>query len=216
MLRKKWNLNGRNWKKVLMILLFFVFTVIFDCLKKKIHEIDFDLVIPIGQQHIDLFNKHKKFYNKYLNHKNIIIISQSNTELLFEKDSSTFFINEDNLVPEAKSKKFLKEKRNITTDRVIWYKQQFVKMSYARICKKEYYLIWDCDTIPIKFIQMFEKNKPIFDMRTTKIISYFKTLNKIIPGLNYPNLSFVTEHQMIKTKCHIKIYININIFLKYI
>lgn len=201
MIRKKYNLNKRNWKKIILIQLFFVLTNIFYYLNnKKYNNIDFDLVIPIGQNHINLFNKHKKFYDKYLSHKNIIIISQSNTELLLEKDSSIIFINEDTLISKAKINKFLKEKRNITTNRVGWYKQQFVKMLYARICKKEYYLIWDCDTIPIKSIQMFEKKKPFFDMRILKLFPYFRTLNKIIPGLKYSNLSFVTEHQMIKTK----------------
>lgn len=37
-------------------------------------------------------------------------------------------------------------------------------------------------------------------MRTLIMVPYFITLNKIIPGLKHPNLSFVTEHQMIKTE----------------
>ena len=129
-----------------------------------------------------------------------IIIAKSDDFHLFEKDESVILIDEDTLVPKEQINKFLKEKRSITTPRDIWYEQQFLKMSYARICKKEYYLIWDSDTVPIKPIQMFENNKPFFDMITHYHPPYFKTLNLILPGLKLANLSFVSEHIMVKTE----------------
>ena len=55
-------------------------------------------------------------------------------------------------------------------------------MSYSRICQKEYYLLWDSDTIPIKPIKMFEKRNPIFDMQNDYylhmlIINFQKFIN---------------------------------------
>ena len=193
----------RIWKNILVISLFSIYVIIVYYLNNDnsdIDKIDFDLVLPIGQQHADLFNHHKKFYNKYLNHKNIIIISKSDNFHLFEKDESVILIDEDTLLQKEQINKFLKEKRSITTQRDFWYEQQFLKMSYARICKKEYYLIWDSDTVPIKSIQMFENSKPFFDMITHYHHPYFKTLNLILPGLKLANLSFISEHIMVKTE----------------
>ena len=94
---------------------------------------------------------------------------------------------------------FLKEKRNITIYHAGWYEQQFLKMSYSKICKKNYYLIWDADTVPIKYIRMFKNDKPIFDMKTEHHIPYFNTMNRLIPGMNFANRSYISEHMLIKT-----------------
>ena len=89
--------------------------------------------------------------------------------------------------------------KNITTSRDGWYEQQFLKMGYSRICKKNYYLIWDVDTIPIKHFNLFENNHPFFDMKTEHHIPYFNTINRLIPGLKFANYSYISEHMVIKT-----------------
>ena len=73
-------------------------------------------------------------------------------------------------------------------------------MSYSRICQKEYYLLWDSDTIPIKPIKMFEKRNPIFDMQNDYYLPYFITLERIIPGLKFSRFSYISEHMLIKTE----------------
>ena len=45
-----------------------------------------------------------------------------------------------------------------------WYYQQFLKMQYAFMCKDEYYMAWDGDTIPCRIVQMFsEDGHPYMD-----------------------------------------------------
>ena len=46
-----------------------------------------------------------------------------------------------------------------------WYYQQFLKMQYAFVCRDEYYMVWDGDTIPCKKITMFqeESGKPYLE-----------------------------------------------------
>ena len=73
-------------------------------------------------------------------------------------------------------------------------------MAYSRICKNEYYLIWDADTIPIKSIQLFKNNHPFFDMKTEHHIPYFQTIKRLLPDLKFSNKSYISEHQMIKTE----------------
>jgi len=51
--------------------------------------------------------------------------------------------------------KELKKELSGNVKRTGWYFQQFLKLGYARICKDDYYLIWDGDTIPINKIDFF-------------------------------------------------------------
>lgn len=45
--------------------------------------------------------------------------------------------------------------RELPRGLVGWYYQQFLKLQYARMCKDEYYMSWDGDTVPCKNFSMF-------------------------------------------------------------
>jgi hypothetical protein len=84
-----------------------------------------------------------------------------------------------------------------------WYYQQFLKMQYAQVCKDEYYMVWDGDTIPCKKINMFqeESGKPYLDMKHEYHAEYFETLGKIMPGFRKViERSFISEHMLIKVE----------------
>lgn len=187
-------------KNIFIIILFLAYIIIkyynilfFD------YEKEYDLVISSSYSDIHLFFKHLKFYKKYLNYSDIILIAPSNSSYLFFNDTSFLFIPEESLLPKKKINDFLLKMRLTTTKRNGWYLQQFLKMAYSRICKKEYYLIFDIDTIPIKHIKMFKNNKPYFDMKTEHNIPYFITMNRLISGLKFAKRSYISEHMIIKT-----------------
>ena len=161
---------------------------------------EFELVIPCSLPDTKLFFKHKKYYEKYINYSNIVLIGQSKISKLIVNETSISFIQEDSLVPKQKINEFLLKMRNISTDRDGWYEQQFLKMAYSIICKKDYYLIWDVDTIPIKPFKIFKKNRPFFDMKTEHHTPYFNTIEKLIPGLKFRGKSYISEHMIIKTE----------------
>ena len=102
----------------------------------------------------------------------------------YKKDSIIIF-NENLLLPKNNLIKLFINYGINNTCRVGWYEQQFLKMEYSKICKNDYYLIWDSDTIPIKPVKMFDNNKPIFDMKKEHHSPYFITLDKLIPNLNF-------------------------------
>lgn len=82
-----------------------------------------------------------------------------------------------------------------------WYYQQFLKMQYSRICQKEYYLVWDGDTIPCKKFSMFREQDdiPYLDMKREFHEQYFETLGKLFPGMHKClKKSFISEHMLIK------------------
>ena len=159
-------------------------------LSKNIY--DYDLVIPITVSSINTFLSHKKFFNKFLNYSNIVLIGKKDIDTTIVDDNSIEYIPEDNLISKQKINEFLLKNRNIETNRDGWYEQQFLKMAHSRICKKEYYLVWDSDTIPIKPIKMFEDDHPIFDMKIEHNLPYFNTMDRLIPGLNFSNMSFIS------------------------
>lgn len=161
---------------------------------------EYDLIIPCNFLDTQIFLRHLKFYKKFLHHINIIFLTPSNSNGLNSIDNSISFINEDTLVQKEKINEFLWKMRSISTRRVGWYEQQFLKMAYSKICRKEYYLVWDFDTIPIKSIKMFENGHPFFDMKSAHHIPYFTTIERLIPGLIFSNQTYISEHMMIRTE----------------
>ena len=82
-----------------------------------------------------------------------------------------------------------------------WYYQQFLKMQYAYICKDEYYMVWDGDTVPCRKISMFspETGQPYLDLKHEYHPEYFGTLSKILPGFRKViERSFISEHMLMK------------------
>ena len=193
-----------NFFKSFIFTFFFIFLIFihyFSGFNKFVNKnTEYELVIPCSITDAKLFFSHKKFFEKFINYSNIVLIGDSIITELILNETSISFIHEDSLVPKKKINDFLLKMRNISTDRIGWYEQQFLKMAYSKICKKDYYLIWDMDTIPIKSYKAFEKNHPFFDMKTEHHIPYFKTIEKLIPGLKFMDRSYISEHMIIKTE----------------
>jgi GT2 family glycosyltransferase len=82
-----------------------------------------------------------------------------------------------------------------------WYYQQFLKMQYSSVCKDEYYMVWDGDTVPCRKISMFSKEtgQPYLDLKHEYHPEYFETLGKLLPGFGKViERSFISEHMLIK------------------
>lgn len=114
------------------------------------------------------------------------------------------FIHEDTILPFEKVEKIMKNVlRTESVARGItgWYYQQFLKMQYCFLCRDEYYLVWDGDTIPCKPFQMFheEEEIPFFDLKREYHEEYFVTIGKLFPGMHKCiESSFISEHMLIK------------------
>ena len=129
-----------------------------------------------------------------------MIIIAPNTSNISIPNISSSIINEDFLVPNDEIIKIFNIRGINETNRIGWYEQQFLKMSYSLICKKEYYLIWDADTIPIKKVNMFENRYPIFDIKSEHHQPYFITIGHLLPNLRFSKFSYISEHMIIKTE----------------
>ena len=196
----------RTIKKFISIflnILFFVF-ISYDSFKKESFENDldfikYDIVIPLSYKDAKNIVKLENLLRKFINFTNIIIISSNYSNTLTEKNSIKVINEDELLLKENIVNIFIKLGIN-NTERVGWYEQQFLKMSYSKICENEYYLLWDSDTFPIKPVKMFENGFPIFDLKNEFNRPYFTTLNRLIPDLKFSKFSYISEHMIIKTE----------------
>ena len=161
--------------------------------------IKYDVVIPININDSKKFLQQTKHLKKFLDFDKMIIIAPNNSKIIYE-NLSDIFINEEELIPKQKLIEIFNKRGINKTDRIGWYEQQFLKMSYSTICKKEYYLLWDADTIPIKTIKMFDNGRPIFDIKNEYHHPYFITMNNLLKDLHFSKFSYISEHMIIKTE----------------
>lgn len=137
--------------------------------------------------------------------KIVFIGSRKVQELIQQSDveGQVGFFDEDELIPFADVHQIMKEL--LQTDELPrgvtgWYYQQFLKMQYAFVCKEEYYLIWDGDTVPCKPFSMFrEDGLPYLDLKQEYHEEYFHTIENLFPGMRKSIAkSFISEHMLIR------------------
>ena len=129
------------------------------------------------------------------------------TDSTAKPDNRITFINENDIIPFKNVHSVIAEKmaplldgRELPRGITGWYYQQFLKMEYSSICKDEYYMSWDGDTVPCKCFSMFkEDGKPFLDLKHEYNELYFTTMGRLIPGLKkFIDASFISEHMLFK------------------
>lgn len=114
------------------------------------------------------------------------------------------FINEDEILPFASVHAVMQDvlqREDVPRGVTGWYYQQFLKMQYSLICKDDYYLVWDGDTIPCKPFTMFHEDgvTPFLDLKREYHEEYFVTMGKLLPGMHKCiEPSFISEHMLMK------------------
>jgi hypothetical protein len=202
--KDKNKINIKSIPKKSLLLLNILISAIY-LLLKNINEIiiydtiKYDIVIPLNINDTKTFIQQLDILKKYLYFDKMVIISKNNPKIINE-NISTIFINEEQLIQRENLISIFNKLGINETGRVNWYLQQFLKMSYSRICKNEYYLLWDSDTIPIRHINMFDNGHPLFDMKDEHHSPYFVTLQRLIPNLYFSKQSYISEHMIIKTE----------------
>ena len=141
-----------------------------------------------------------------INPYKIVVIANIAAKETIEKIKGIEFLDEDSLIENLTLSKIrnIMENKIGTSERSGWYFQQFLKIAYAYKCQREYYLIWDSDTIPLNKIIFWNNNgKCLFTMKTEYHVPYFETINKLFCGkiTKSINKSFIAEHMMINKDC---------------
>jgi hypothetical protein len=83
-----------------------------------------------------------------------------------------------------------------------WYMQQLVKLGFAFHGDPDgYYLIWDCDTIPLRSLDFFTADdRPIYTLADEKHAPYFQTYERLLGTPPPWQGSFISQHMIVKRK----------------
>lgn len=154
--------------------------------------------LPIIKRNIPLIKKNISGIN------NLYIISDNRNfkyfSSSFKKKYDVCFIDEnqliDGLTRERVKKLVVSQFGN--TQKAGWYLQQFLKLSFSlSLYAKDYYLVWDSDTIPVRPLNFFDdKGRTLFTIKEEYHKPYFDTMQKIL-GISKTNEgSFIAEHML--------------------
>lgn len=172
----------------------------------------FEVVIPIIKADVDRVLITMPYILKNLPVKRLVIVASEEVRQCLPDDPRIKFINEDQMETGMNAKYIKNLIKQIAEDDTIegwyankifgWYFQQFLKMSYAKICEEEAYLVWDADTIPLVPISFYDQgnNKYIFTLKSEYNKPYFETMKKIItpPLEKLQKESFIAEHMIFR------------------
>lgn len=167
--------------------------------------IDYDIIICVGWNDITVVKKTVKYVRKNLQGNKIFLIVNS---FYFKYFASSFLneygvelIDEDQLIPGVSYKQnrsFVDEKRPGFPPG--WYFQQFLKMGFAQSkYARDYYLIWDADTLPLSKLEFEKDGRLLFTQKKEYHEEYFITMEKLIGLKKLKDYSFIAEHMLIKT-----------------
>lgn len=178
-------------------------------------EQKYDVIIPTISR--DFIRNRFNYYKicQYLPAKKLVFIGpediyelvneyKNNNKYYYGDIAKVEYVNENDIVPYKQIQESLCgriEREGYTIPKELnigWYYQQFLKMSYSTICKDEYYISWDSDTIPLKKVKMFsEDNNPLFDIKREYNPAYFRTMLKLFNGMGkIIEGSFISEHMI--------------------
>ncbi|MCR4922713.1 MAG: DUF6492 family protein [Lachnospiraceae bacterium] len=167
---------------------------------------NYDVLIVITLADYDRVKRNYKRLSENIPGRRIIFIGSREVGERVREDniSERFdFIDENDLIPYENVERVMKEilkVDEIPRGMVGWYYQQFLKMSYSDICRDDYYMTWDGDTIPCRSFSMFDKDgTPFFDLKQEYCENYFITLGRLFPGMKKCiDKSFISEHMLMK------------------
>jgi len=167
-----------------------------------------DVIIPLIEKDIDKINIVIDNLRKFLNIKNIFIVTAKKKFSKLSFLSKVKLIDEDKVIPWITLSYIINffRKKWFSWKRAWWYFQQFLKMyiSYNKLIW-DYYLIWDSDTILLDKIDFFDWDKMIFYTTNEYHKPYFFTIRKLLNIEKQIKWSFIAEHMIIKKEYMIEL-----------
>lgn len=168
------------------------------------------LIMVTPKDYLRLQRNYHRLIEK-LPSENVLFIGSAGVSDLISRSGlgeGAGFVNENDIIPFQAVHKVVKDVlKDILNGQELpqgitgWYYQQFLKMKYAEICRNDYYLVWDGDTIPCREFSMFRRidNKPYFDLKKEYHREYFETMSKLLPGFGKcVEGSFISEHMLMR------------------
>jgi hypothetical protein len=160
-----------------------------------------EVVTFLSDNHINTFKNSYLRNLKLLGFESITVVAH---EALFNQLTDlpgVHFIDEQSII--SYSDLALVENRIKATNegytyRSKWYYQQFLKIAYALISSKEFYLYIESDLVLLNKLSLFENGEPIYNTRETVRGAYVRTIENLFTGTYWKyDFSFVVEYALI-------------------
>lgn len=162
-------------------------------------EIGYDIIVPMTIDNLPVFDINVKWILKNLSCRKILVLASQDLEKPC-RDLGVEFCNEDRLIDglTLQNVKKCMEKRIGTSKRAGWYFQQFLKYAYCYCCQDEYYIVWDADTVPLRYIPHMVDDHPFFTKKEEMEPAYFETLDRLFGGevKRCADFSFICENMI--------------------
>lgn len=157
----------------------------------------YDVYLILNYKEWENAKKTIPYVKKNLGARNVFVVSSR--ELLKQDIGDCSFIDENEVfygLSYSSVKNYLSDLGALTNN-TGWYLQQFIKFAIAYICKDDYYLVWDADTVPLNKLSFFDENgKPYFNLKREYFFSYFKTIKNLFNCDKLTKESFISEHML--------------------
>lgn len=163
----------------------------------------YDVYLIMSCKDWPIVSRSLPYIRKNLGARNIVVVSSA--EVLKNDLQGCLFLNEDEALLQscgisfAAVKNYL-EKLGADQKNTGWYLQQFLKLGISKICKDDYYLVWDGDTVPLNPITFFsKKGRPCFTLKREYYEVYFRTIYNLFGIKKKVRESFISEHMFFNT-----------------
>ncbi|MBP1995302.1 DUF6492 family protein [Paenibacillus eucommiae] len=133
-----------------------------------------------------------------------ILIVSPRSEKIIElcKRKGCKFVDENTVLPITKKHIHYRSKK---WDRSGWLFQQLLKMSGDSLCRSNYYLVIDADTVLIRPHIFRTNEKTLFYCRNWSQPEYFKTYKKLLGKKAKSSSSFVTHYMLFERSKLVKL-----------
>lgn len=165
---------------------------------------NFDVVICVGVKDVFIVKKTIKYVLLHIHPRKIFLITNPRFFNFFKSIQKKYvevtLINESQLIDgvDITVTRRLVNAHFINGMRAGWYFQQFLKMGFALSqYAKDYYLVWDADTIPTSDLNFFsESGSVLMAQKEEYHTPYFETMSRLIGLGKSVDFSFIAEHMM--------------------
>jgi len=163
----------------------------------------FDTVIPVSYKDCKFLRKNIPWIRKNIETDVIYVITNRRC---FNEFSSHFcsqyrvrLIDENQLIPSLSFSSVKNVLAKAGRENMAgWYFQQFLKIGFSLSdFARDYYLIWDSDTVPLQKLSFFKDQHILINPKTEHHQPYFNTISKLFKVDKFADYSFISEHIMV-------------------
>lgn len=166
----------------------------------------YEIVIPVHWAALDVVTWGLKYIQRFLEPQRIILIGPAKMKDKLPVGEGVCFMDGNTIVGGMSKESIASIIRQISPnknadERAGWYFQQMIKLGYSKICQNASYLVWDADTVPLRKIQFFDKQKgkKIFLAGGSHHhMAYYKSISKLFGQDLFPSQEYTyVAHYML-------------------